>query len=296
TPYEPGSVAKIITAAGVINYGVTEPQSVHEVPDHIKIADRVIHDAWNHMDLPFTTAGIFGKSSNVGTLKLADKLGPDRWMRMAQKFGLGEPTGIALPGESAGYLPQQESWSGSTFGNLPIGQGMSMTLLQMTGMFQTIANDGVRVEPRVIKSETEPDGSTVSGPSPEKVRVVDEKTANTVLGMLRGTVQDDDGRNQGTAESAALSGYQISGKTGTAEQVDEETGSYSDKYNITFAGTLPADDPRFVIGIRLDAPDTSLQKGSNAGPLFHDIAAYLAQHYQIPVSEESAPYIPMVEK
>src|SRR5699024_6306800 len=134
----------------------------------VEIADRVIRDAWNHMELPFTTAGIFGKSSNVGTLKLAEKLGPDRWMTMAKKFGLGQRTGIALPGESAGYLPPQDSWSGSTFGNLPIGQGMSMTLLQMTGMFQTIANDGVRVEPRIIKSKIKADGSTVSGPSPDR--------------------------------------------------------------------------------------------------------------------------------
>jgi len=296
TPFEPGSVAKIITAAGVINYGLTKPQSVYQVPDHVEIADRVIRDAWNHMELPFTTAGIFGKSSNVGTLKLAEKLGPDRWMTMAKKFGLGQRTGIALPGESAGYLPPQDTWSGSTFGNLPIGQGMSMTLLQMTGMFQTIANDGVRVEPRIIKSKIKPDGSTVSGPSPDRTRVVDEQTADTVLGMLRGTVQEDDGRNQGTAPSAALAGYQISGKTGTAEQVNEKTGAYGDEYNITFAGTLSADNPRFVIGIRLDAPDTTLPKGSNAGPLFHDIAAYLAQHYQVPVSDEPAPYIPMVKK
>lgn len=297
TPYEPGSVAKLITAAGVINYDVSKPQSVHEVPDHVKIADRVIHDAWGHMELPFTTAGIFGKSSNVGTLKLARKLGPERWLKMAKKFGLGQRTGVALPGESAGYLPGQDAWSGSTFANLPIGQGMSMTLLQMTGMFQTIANDGVRIEPRIVKSKIKPDGSAVPGPAPKKVRAVDEDTANTVLGMLRGTVQKDDGRNEGTAKSAALPGYQISGKTGTGQQVNEDTGAYSnDKYNITFAGALPADNPRFVIGVRLDAPDTTLPKGENAGPLFRKIAAYLAQHYQIPVSDESAPYIPMVKK
>lgn len=296
TPFEPGSVAKLITAAGVIEHGVTKPGDVHMVPDHIKIADRVVGDAWQHMRLPFTTTGIFGKSSNVGTLMLAQKLGPQRWLDLARKFGLGRPTGIALPGESAGYLPPRETWSGSTFANLPIGQGVSMTLLQMTGMYQAIANDGVRIEPRIVKSKVKPDGTRVPGPAADKVRVVGEQTADTVLGMLRATVQDGEQRDDGTGTAAAIAGYQIAGKTGTGQQIDPRTGTYSDTlYNITFAGMVPANDPRFVVGIRLDAPDTTLPKGHSAAPLFHDIAAYLAQRYQVPLSDKPAPYQQLIK-
>lgn len=297
TPFEPGSVAKIITASGVIEYGISDPQDVHMVPDHIKIADVVIHDAWQHMTLPFTTTGIFAKSSNVGTLKLAQKLGPERFMDLAKKFGLGQKTGIALPGESAGILPPRETWSGSTFANLPIGQGLSMTVLQMTSMYQTIANDGVRIEPRIIKATIKPDGTRVPGPKPDKVRVVSEHTADTVLKMLRATLQDGPRRDVGTGTSAAVAGYQIAGKTGTGQQVDPETGAYSNTlYNITFAGVLPANNPRFVIGIRLDAPEHTLPAGHSAAPLFHDIAAYLAQHYQIPVSKHPAPTVQLIKR
>lgn len=296
TPFEPGSVAKLITAAGVIEHDVTKPQELHQVPDHIEIADRTISDAWQHTTLPFTTTGIFGKSSNVGTLMLSQQLGPQRWMDLARKFGLGLPTGIALPGESAGYLPPREQWSGSTFANLPIGQGVSMTLLQMTGMYQAIANDGVRIEPRIVRSKTKPDGTKVPGPAPDKVRVVSEQTADTVLGMLRATVQDGEHRDDGTGKAAAIAGYQIAGKTGTGQQIDPDTGAYSDTlYNITFAGVVPANDPRYVVGIRLDAPDTTLPKGHSAAPLFHDIAAYVAQHYQIPLSDKPAPYQQLIK-
>ena len=297
TPYEPGSVAKVITASGVIEYGISKPQDVHTVPDHIQIADRVIHDAWQHMTLPFTTTGIFAKSSNVGTLKLAQQLGAQRWMALAKKFGIGRRTGIALPGESPGYLPPRKTWSGSTFANLPIGQGMSMTVLQMTSMYQAIANGGVRIEPRIIKSKLKPGGSRVPGPKPDKVRVVSEHTADTVLKMLRGTVQDGERRDDGTGKDAAIAGYQIAGKTGTGQQIDPATGAYSDTlHNITFAGVLPADNPRFVIGIRLDAPDITLPAGHSAAPLFHDIAAYLAQRYQIPTSDKPAPTIQLVKQ
>lgn len=295
TPFEPGSVNKIITAAATIEHNIAKPQDKIMVPDHIRVADRVINDAWNHMTLPFTTTGVFAKSSNVGTLKLAEQVGPDRYLDMLKRFGIGQPTGIGLPGESPGYVPPREQWSGSTFANLPIGQGLSMTLLQMTGMYQAIANDGLRVQPRVVQATVKPDGTRVAEPPPGKVQVVSPQTANTVLDMLRATTQDADGRNDGTAPSAAIEGYQIAGKTGTGQQIDPVTGAYSDSlYNITFAGIIPADDPRFVVGIRLDAPDTTLPSGHSAAPLFHDIAAYLAQRYQIPLSDKPAPVVPLV--
>src|SRR6201995_6026047 len=130
--------------------------------------------------MPYTTTGIFGKSSNVGTLMLAQRVGPDRYFDMLRRFGLGQRTGVGLPGESAGLVPPRDQWSGSTFSNLPIGQGLSMTLLQMTGMYQTIANDGVRIPPRIIKTTIAADGSRTDEPRPDGVQVVSPDTARTV--------------------------------------------------------------------------------------------------------------------
>jgi len=295
TPYEPGSVNKVITAAAALEHDVVTPLERIMVPGQITVADRQIQDAWAHGLQPFTTTGIFARSSNVGTLKIAQRVGEKRWFQTAEKFGLGQPTGIGLPGESAGYLPPRSQWSGSTFGNLPIGQGLSMTVVQMASMYQAIANDGERVEPRIVKETVRGDGTRVPEPPPDRTRVVSEHTADQVLRMLRATTQDAPGYlDDGTAPPARLAGYQISGKTGTAQQVNPVTGAYSlTNYNITFAGILPADHPRFVVGIRLDAPDTTLPLGYSAAPLFHNIASYLAQRYQIPLSEKKAPIVPL---
>jgi cell division protein FtsI (penicillin-binding protein 3) len=297
TPYEPGSVNKIVTALSAIEQGVTTPLDVHQVPGSIRVADRTIGDAWSHGTLNMTTTGVFAKSSNVGTLQLAQQVGPDAFAAMLDKLGLGERTGVGLPGESPGRVPPRGQWSGSTFGNLPIGQGLSMTVLQMAGMYQTLANDGVRVPPRIVSSHTAPDGTRVPEPEPEGVRVVSPETAKTVRDMFRAVVQEAPHQNTGTGPAAALPGYQISGKTGTAQQVDPTTGKYSnDLYWITFAGILPADNPRFVVGIMLDKPNYSgVPEGRSAAPLFHDIASFLAQRYNIPLSKEASPVVPLIE-
>ncbi|QUH00901.1 penicillin-binding protein 2 [Saccharopolyspora erythraea] len=285
TPFEPGSVNKVITAAGAIEHGLVTPQDVLQVPGSIKVADAVIGDAWPHGVLPLTFTGVLGKSSNVGTLMMAQKLGEDRFSELVQKFGVGRKTGVELPGESPGLVPPRNQWSGSTFGNLPIGQGLSMTVLQMAGMYQAIANDGVRVPPRMISAEIRPDGTHVARPAPEPVRVVSPETAHTVRDMLRSVVQDAP-QQRGTAPEAALEGYQIAGKTGTAQKIDKSCGCYSQsEYWSTFAGIVPADDPRFVVGLMLDDP----ARGKSAAPLFHDIASFLTQRYQIPLSKEPAP-------
>nr|WP_246361094.1 penicillin-binding protein 2 [Haloechinothrix aidingensis] len=295
SPFEPGSVNKVVTAAAAIEHGITDPDDVHSVPGSIRVADHTVRDAWSHGTLGMTTTGIFAKSSNVGTLLLARELGPDVFAETVERFGLGQRTGIGLPGESAGYVPPREQWSGTTFGNLPIGQGLSMTVVQMAGMYQAMANDGVRVEPSIVRATEKPDGSRVPEPDPETSRVVSADTAETVVDMLRATVQEGDGQNSGTAPKADIDGYQISGKTGSAQQIDPATGSYSDsKYNINFAGIVPADDPQFVIAIMLDAPDTTLPEGSSAAPLFREVASYLVQRHQIPLSREESPVVPLV--
>ncbi|MGH3978930.1 MAG: peptidoglycan D,D-transpeptidase FtsI family protein [Pseudonocardiaceae bacterium] len=285
TPFEPGSVNKVVTAAAAIEDGLVRPDTVLRVPGRIEVADRTVRDAWSHGILDMTFTGVLAKSSNVGTLLTAQRVGEQRFVRLLDRFGLGERTGVGLPGESSGRVPPREQWSGSTFANLPIGQGLSMTVLQLAGMYQAIANDGVRVPPRIVSAEIAADGSRTEPPRPDGVRVVSPETARTVRDMLRAVVQDEPGQ-RGTAPAAALTGYQVAAKTGTGQQVDPQCQCYSNsRYWITFAGMLPAEDPRFVVGIMLDAPPG----GDSAAPLFHDIASYLAQRHHIPLSPQPSP-------
>ena len=293
SPFEPGSVNKVITASSVIEYGLTNPDEVLQVPGSIQMGGVTVHDAWEHGVMPYTTTGVFGKSSNVGTLMLAQRVGPDRFYEMVRKFGLGQRTNVGLPGESAGLVPPIDQWSGSTFSNLPIGQGLSMTLLQMTDMYQTIANDGVRIPPRIIKATIAPDGSRTEEPRPEGIRVVSTQTAQTVRQMLRAVVQRDPmGYQQGTGSAAAVPGYQMAGKTGTAQQINPGCGCYfDDVYWITFAGVATVDNPRYVIGIMMDNPGRNADgtPGHSAAPLFHNIAGWLMQRENVPLSPDPGP-------
>ncbi|MDO5511213.1 penicillin-binding protein 2 [Corynebacterium sp.] len=289
-PFEPGSVAKVITAAASIEEDLTTPDEVHQVPGSIHMAGVTVADAWEHGVVPYTTTGIFGKSSNVGTLMLAERLGEDRYADYLDRFGIGRPTGIELPNESSGLLPAREQWSGGTFANLPIGQGMSFTTLQMASVYQALANDGLRIEPRIIETITSPDGKEQSTAEPARTQVVSPETADTVVDMFRSVMQNDPGGLQsGTGTNGAVPGYQTSGKTGTAQKVDPNTGAYSNSdYWITFAGVAPADDPRFVVAVMVDQPRAGVEPGGGGGqssaPLFRDIASWLLNRDNIPTS------------
>ncbi|TQC50373.1 penicillin-binding protein 2 [Rhodococcus sp. WS4] len=289
TPFEPGSVNKIVTAAAAIEYGLTTPDEVLEVPGNIQMSGVSVKDAWDHGVAPYTSTGVFGKSSNVGTLMLAQRVGEDRYADMLSRFGLGQRTDVGLPGESAGSVPSRDQWSGGTFANLPIGQGLSMTLLQMTGMYQAIANDGVRIPPRIVKATVDASGNRTETEEPEEVTVVSPQTASTVRDMFRSVTQNDTGNQRGTGVQAAVDGYQISGKTGTAQQVDPACKCYSNSnYWITFAGIAPADNPRYVVGIMLNAPTRSADGsgGQSAAPLFHNIASWMLQRDSVPMSPD----------
>ncbi|MGW4370903.1 peptidoglycan D,D-transpeptidase FtsI family protein [Nocardia takedensis] len=288
-PFEPGSVNKIVTAAAAIEYGLTQPDEIHQVPGSIKMAGVTVGDAWEHDVEPYTTTGIFGKSSNVGTLMLAQRVGEDRYADMLQRFGLGQRTGVGLPGETAGLVPARDQWSGGTFANLPIGQGLSMSTLQMTSMYQAIANDGLRIPPRVVRATVAKDGTRTEEPQPEAVRVVSPSTADTLETMFQAVVQRDrmDSAQTGTGWPAAVEGYQIAGKTGTAQKIDPKCKCYSSSsYWITFAGIAPADNPRYVVGLMLDNPVRSSDGsgGQSAAPLFHSIASWALQRDRIPPS------------
>ncbi|MEU4323022.1 penicillin-binding protein 2 [Nocardia fluminea] len=289
-PFEPGSVNKIVTAAAALEYGVTTPDEVLQVPGSIRMSGVTVNDAWQHDVAPYTTTGIFGKSSNVGTLMLAQRVGEDRFADMITRFGLGQRTGVGLPGESGGQVPARDQWSGGSFANLPIGQGLSMTTLQMTAMYQAIANDGLRIPPRIVKAKVAPDGTRTEELQPDGVRVVSPQTAHTLRELFQATVQKDPmGVQMGTGAPASIEGYQVAGKTGTAQKVDPACRCYStSSFYSTFAGMAPADNPRYVIGMMLDAPVRSSDGtgGGSAAPLFHSIASWALQRDRVPPSPE----------
>lgn len=291
--FEPGSIAKIMTAAAAIEEKKTTPDEVLKVPGSIEMAGVTVRDAWEHGVAPYTTTGVFGKSSNVGTLMLAERVGQEKMYEYFRKFGVGQAADVGMPHEAAGYMPELSQWSGGTFANLPIGQGMSMNLLQMASIYQAIANDGVRVQPRLIKSITNSDGEDVPQPVQSETRAVSAETAKTVRAMFQSVTQGDpNGVQNGTGAAAAVEGYQIAGKTGTAQQIDPDTGAYSNSnYWITFAGIAPADNPRFVVAIMLDNPQRGTEEGGGGGgsaaPTFHNIASWLMDHYNVPPSPKA---------
>jgi cell division protein FtsI (penicillin-binding protein 3) len=277
--FEPGSVNKMVTFAAALESGLITPATVLEVPGSIRIADRIVHDAWSHGLVRYTATGVVAKSSNVGTLMTAQRLGPDRFYQYLRKFGLGSRTGVELPAESAGLLLPVEKWSGSTFGNLPIGQGVGMTILQMAGMYQAVANDGLRVQPRIVKSVTGPDGRRTRPSQPASTQVISSDTARTLRYMLEAVVE----AKGGTAPTAAIDGYRVAGKTGTAQQRDARCGCYSDSaYWATFAGMAPADDPQLVVAVMVDNPKGGLHGGAIAAPTFHQIMTYALKQRGIP--------------
>jgi len=289
--FEPGSANKVVTFSAALEKGVITPTTQLQVPDHITTGGVTVHDAWGHVSLPYTATGVLAESSNVGTLQIAGKIGPQTWEDYEKKFGIGEATGIELPGESSGLLPAMDDWSDSSFANLPIGQGLAMTVLQLGSMYQTIANDGVRIPPRIVASVTNQDGTTTDTKQPAGVRVVTPQTAKTVRTMLESVTLPG-----GTGVKAALAGYRVAGKTGTAQQPDPARGgAYSSTMNWdTFAGIAPADNPRFVVAIMVDNPAHGLEGGDVAAPLYHEIASYEVQHAGIAPTGSQSVHVPLI--
>ncbi|MCP3804739.1 penicillin-binding protein 2 [Allokutzneria sp. A3M-2-11 16] len=276
-PFEPGGTAALITAAGAVEDGTLGRDQTLTVPERVRVDGVEVRDQHGHATQDFTLAGVLARSSDVGTVQTARKLGDDRFANLVSRFGLGVRTEIGLPGESAGQLPPREHWSASTLARLPIGHDVSVTLPQLAGMYQAIANDGLRVPPRLVRAETKQNGHRVELPGPTGVRVVSPQTAATVRGMLRAVVQDAPGQ-KGTSPVAALPGYQVAGKPGTRTQPSGQRA-----WNC-FAGMFPAESPRFVIATMVDAAETDA-----AARLFREVADYLAQRYHVPMAKERAP-------
>ncbi|MEJ7651430.1 MAG: penicillin-binding transpeptidase domain-containing protein [Nakamurella sp.] len=294
---EPGSVNKVVTFAAALEAGKITENTVLPVDYDITFdGGTTVRDAWVHPLLDMKVQGILAKSSNVGTLKIAQLIGPQAFYDMERKLGIGSKTGVELNDEASGSLrpydpdPAKSEWTAGTFANMPIGQGLSMTMVQLATMYQAIANDGVLVKPSIIQSTTSPDGKVEQSSRGAGVRVMSVKTARTLQKWLTATMQDGEGaENHGTAPFAAINGYQVAGKTGTAQQY--VNGAYSDQdFTTTFAGFLPADKPQYVITISLDRPTKGDREGgTNAAPLFHDIGSYLMDAMDVPPSTTKAP-------
>jgi cell division protein FtsI (penicillin-binding protein 3) len=269
--YEPGSTFKLVTIAAALEEGIVTPRSSFRLPPSLQVADRVIREAHTRGTEQMTVRGIVERSSNIGTITIAQRLGEGRLASWIDRFGFGRTTGIDFPGESSGFaLPPQE-WSGSTIGTVPIGHGIAVTPIQMARAYAAIANGGVLVAPHLIDRM---DGRPVELKT--KKRVVSRNVSKQMLSMLRGVVVE------GTGTEAAIPGYTVAGKTGTAAKIDSN-GRYSHtKYVASFVGLVPAIKPRLVIMVMVDEPAGSIYGGVVAAPAFKQIAHFNLQHLEVP--------------
>jgi cell division protein FtsI (penicillin-binding protein 3) len=277
--YEPGSTFKAVAVSGALQDHVVTPETPFTVPYSIQVADRTISDAHGHGTEVMTPGRILAESSNVGAIKIGLKLNQDKgkgafdgWMR---KFGFGSPTGIGMP-EQQGLLLPVDKYSGSTMGNLPIGQGQFVTPMQIANLYATVANGGVLRKPTVVRTV---DGKLVQ--RPKGTRVLRPEVAKEVQGMLTGVFEAG-----GTASGVKVPGYSLAGKTGTTEVFDETLKEYSKTRNVaSIAGFAPAKDPRVVIVVVADEPAGGGYGATVAGPAFAQIARYAMQYLKVPTNK-----------
>jgi len=282
--FEPGSTGKVITAAAAINEGAVTPLTPIKVPGQLKRGGRYFNDYWKHGTLRLTMSGVFAKSSNIGTILAAERMPEMKLADYMERFGIGDKTNLGLPGESAGLLLDPDKWFGTTFPSMAYGQSYSVNTVQMTSVFATIANGGVRVQPSIIESITESDGTVTPMPEGERDRVVREDTARQVMAMMEAVVGEG-----GTAPQARIPGYRIGGKTGTAQFVDPDCGCYAGDVTASFIGVAPADAPRLAVGVFVHQPKRGRGGGELAAPVFKEITTYALQAMQIAPSGKRAP-------
>src|SRR5829696_115589 len=267
--YEPGSTFKLVTVTGALSEGLV---TQFTLPYSIQVADRVIHDAEGRPTETMTVSQILSRSSNVGAITLAQKLGPERLARWIERFGFGKPTGIDFPGETSGLVLPLDQWSGSTIGNVPIGQGIAVTPIQMARVYAAVANGGLLVQPHVVER--------VVGKARPKVarrRIMTPRVNAQIRTMLANVVHEG-----GTGTAAAVPGYRVAGKTGTAQKPDSRGGYSSSKYVASFVGMVPASKPRLVVLVMVDEPRGQIFGGVIAAPAFAEIAKFDLQYLEIP--------------
>jgi cell division protein FtsI (penicillin-binding protein 3) len=272
--YEPGSTFKAVTVSGALEQGLITPATPFNIPDQIQVADRTIHDAEEHPDETLTTAEILAQSSNVGAIQIGEREGASSFNEWVHRFGFGARTGVELPGEETGVALPLSEYSGSSMGNLPIGQGELVTPMQMVSAYSAIANGGILRRPHII-------GAVNGRPRPEPAgrRVISQTTAAELRTMLKGVLAPG-----GTASEVSIPGYQLAGKTGTASKIDPATGQYSESaYVASFIGFAPASDPKLLCAVVVDEPQSgSIYGGTVAAPAFGQIMSFALPYLRIP--------------
>ena len=277
--YEPGSTGKIMTLAAAIEEKKITPDSVLTVPYKLKRADKVFSDHEPHPTQRLTASGILAVSSNTGSILIGEMISNQSLYDYLTKFGVGVKTGAGLPGESRGKLLEVSQWSGTTAPTMAFGQGYSLNTMQATSIFATIANDGVRVPPTVIAGTSDSSGNYTPTEKQKAVRVVSATTAKQMRMMMETVVSA-----HGTAPSAAIDGYRVAGKTGTAQRIDDTCGCYRG-YTASFIGFAPADKPAYVINVTIQDPKGMHWGGALGGPVFREVMSFVLQSQGVAPSQ-----------
>jgi cell division protein FtsI (penicillin-binding protein 3) len=273
--YEPGSTGKIITIASAIEEGKIAPETVMTIPYKLKRSNKVFHDHEPHPVQKLTLAGALAVSSNTGAIKVGEMLSNDKLHSYLKKFGIAEKPGSGLPGEETGKLLDVSDWSGTTAPTVAFGQGYSLTALQATSVFATIANDGVRVTPTVIAGISDAAGRYTPANKQKSVRVISADTAQKMRLMMESVVSAS-----GTAPAAAIPGYRVAGKTGTAQRHNDSCGCYRG-YTASFIGFAPADKPEFVVSVTIQDPKGLHWGGYLGGPVFKKVMSFVLKDQHI---------------
>jgi len=287
--YEPGSVDKVLPMAAALDQGKITPTSPVTVPPDIRRGGVTIRDAENHGTLQLTATGVLAHSSNIGAVLISEKVGPAGLAATMRKFGLGQRTGLRFPGETGGELAPSSTWTASQAATIAYGQGMSATALQLAGVYAAIANGGVRMTPRLVDAVGSSTGAMVPTPKTPGVRVISASTAKALSDMLEQVTT----RN-GTAPAAAVPGYRVAGKTGTAYRINP-TGAGYNGYVASFIGFAPADHPKVVIAVVLDNPKASYFGGTAAAPVFRQVMTFALATLGVPPSTSPAPDLPLTQ-
>lgn len=288
--YEPGSTGKVMTLAAALEEKKVTPETVITVPYALKRSTKVFHDHEKHPTQYLTTAGVLAVSSNTGSIQIGELLSNDKFYEYLSKFGVGSKTGSGLPGESRGILPKVADWSGTSAPTMAFGQGYSLTAMQATSIFATIANDGVRVSPTVIAGTRDSSGNFTPAPGRTSQRVISAETAQVMRLMMESVVSGN-----GTAPSAAIPGYRVAGKTGTAQRIDDTCGCYRG-YTASFIGFAPADKPAYVISVTIQDPKGMHWGGVLGGPVFKKVMSFVLQSRHIAPTGTTFDPIPLNKK
>ncbi|MFF8602965.1 peptidoglycan D,D-transpeptidase FtsI family protein [Streptomyces sp. NPDC015232] len=293
--YEPGSTAKVMSMAAVLEEGAATPDTRVTVPNRLHRGDRLFKDDVDHKTWYLTLNGVLAKSSNIGTILATGQLGRTQpeanrvLYDYLRKFGVGSPTGLGYPGETPGILAKPQDWSTSQQYTIPFGQGLSVSAMQAASVYSTIANGGVRVEPSLVRGTKGPDGRFNAAPAPKESRVISEKTATTLAQMLESVVDDE----EGTGTRAAIPGYRVAGKTGTANRVDPELGRYKG-YTASFAGFAPADQPRVTVYCAIQNPTKgSYFGGQICGPIYKKVMEFALKTLRVPPTGSGPARLPV---